>query len=223
MGGKNLREEEAVKHSRIKTVPDAVFDRLWTDAACYADKNAYIDAYTNPAYASYINFTKYGISTLEAYDMLKEIHRYANMDIREIIDLTGQGKARLSHVFCIPKRTIENWYYGKRECAGYFKLMLLRQYHLLRLGKYIMVESDRTFLETVPGVYEKHEPPEQELPGTLPKKAERPAGNQKSWNPGGTPARTGSMDTRGTGSAYRSLDDLLKDTDYLSRLMKKKS
>jgi DNA-binding transcriptional regulator YiaG len=203
-----------VKHSRTKTLPDAVFDTLWTEAPAYENVDFYINAYTNPANQSYINFKPYGISYLEACAMLKTIHSCANMDIRDVIDLTGLGKAKLSHILCIPKRTIENWYYGKRECPAYMKLLLLRQFHLLRLGKYIMTESERTFLDTMPGIYEKHKS------GQKPEILETDL-NDEEWLAALLPNH-GIPDRIETEYSHPGVRELLHETEYLDRLFKKK-
>jgi hypothetical protein len=189
-----------------------VFDLLWTNACIFQDQGTYIHTYTNPVSEEYVNFTRYGISYQESCLMLKELYRLGHLSMKEIIDLSGRCKADLAHEFCMPVRTIENWYYGKRECAPYFRLLLLRQYHLIRLGKYITTESAKRFLETVPGIYDKHEAPVE---------ADGPVVTDpyvdEHWTVDGILGDKNFLDPEQVDKTYRDLAALLEETEYLSR------
>ena len=208
-----------MKHetTRTKVIPNDVFDELWNSALIYTDCDLYIDAYTNPTNISYVNYKGYGISYMDFCKALKELYRLCHLSMKEVIDLTGESKAALSHIFCIPKRTIENWYYGDRECAGYFRLMILRQFHLIRLGKYITVEAEQKYLETVPRIYESHEkkksadskPSFDEFVDSLFEDDEDDIGNIVSDKK--------FLDEGEVNETYSNISDLLKDTDYLRR------
>lgn len=141
--------------SRLKVLPDRVFHSLW-DRAAGTELVDYIRAFTAPLSEEYIDFyKKYKIGPADAAQMLKEIHARANMSLKEIVSEAGIKKSEIYHVFCIPKRTVDDWYAGVNRCPSYVRLMLLRQFHLLRLGKYIILASQKDYRESAPGVY-KH-------------------------------------------------------------------
>ena len=54
------------------------------------------------------------------------------MDIRELRKKTGMTQKAFSEYFGIPKRTIEDWEYGKRQCTDY--LFDLMKYKLEKEG-----------------------------------------------------------------------------------------
>ncbi len=57
------------------------------------------------------------------------------MTIKEMRTASGMTQQQFSDLFSIPKRSIENWEGGKRECPGY--LLRLIEYYL-RKEKLIM-------------------------------------------------------------------------------------
>lgn len=46
--------------------------------------------------------------------------------VREIVAASGLSQAAFGERYCIPKRTVENWCSGSRECPVYIRLMLQR-------------------------------------------------------------------------------------------------
>lgn len=48
------------------------------------------------------------------------------MKIREMRTLLGDTQQKFSDRYGIPKRTLQTWEYGTRECPGYVKALLER-------------------------------------------------------------------------------------------------
>lgn len=57
-------------------------------------------------------------------DELGELWDAAHLTIRDIRVHAGLTQAAFTERFLIPRRTIENWEGGKRECPAYLRLML---------------------------------------------------------------------------------------------------
>lgn len=141
---------------RKKVIPDRLFNKLWTGAEKTNSKEEFIKKYTSPSSTEYVPFKKkFGIEYEESVILLSEIYDKQLMNFKEILVAAGKRKADISNTFCIPIRTVEEWYSGKNKCASYIRLMFIRQYHLLKLGKYIYTESEEKYKTSAPNVYEK--------------------------------------------------------------------
>lgn len=147
-----------------RIVPDRLFSLLWNEAEKSKSKSEYLKKYTLVSSASCIDFKKYRIGYDEGVAMLSEIYEKANMSFREIVAMAEKKKADISNTFCIPIRTVEEWYSGKNKCNSYIRLLLIRQYHLLNLGKFIYTEAEEEFKNTVPSTYKKREEPVEKNP-----------------------------------------------------------
>lgn len=131
------------KSKIIKTIPDRVFCKLWTNACDDIKIYEFIDLFTNPLSKKYIDFhKKYKMDELQAVCMLENIYRMAHLSVKDIINSSGKRKSDIGYIFCIPIRTLEDWYSGKNKCPSYAKLMMLKKFGLFSLGKYIYLESD---------------------------------------------------------------------------------
>lgn len=103
----------------------------------------YIDSFTSPLSNTYINFhKKYKLDELQVINMLENIYRAVHLSVKDIIEMSGKRKADIGYIFCIPIRTLEDWYSEKNKCPSYTRLMMIRKFGLLNLGKYIYLESD---------------------------------------------------------------------------------
>lgn len=151
------------RRPRLKVIPDKAFRKIWDKANMDLSLSEYLNIFTNAtAEKPYIDFKQYYLDYVETVDMLKSIYMLAHMSFREILDAAQVRKAEVSDLFCIPIRTVEEWYSGKNKCSPYIRLMLLREFHLLNLGsKYLKREADIKYLSTMPAVYERHE----DIPG----------------------------------------------------------
>lgn len=131
------------KSKIIRIVPDRIFYRLWKAADSDMKIYEYIDSFTSPLSDTYINFRKkYKMDELQVINMLENIYRAAHLSVKDIIGTSGKRKADIGYIFCIPIRTLEDWCSGKNKCPSYTRLMMIRKFGLLNLGKYIYLESD---------------------------------------------------------------------------------
>ena len=131
------------KSKMIRIIPDKIFYKLWKSADDEIKVYEYIDSFTSSLSNNYIDFRKKcKLDELQTINMLKNIYKAAHLSIREIIEASGEKKANIGYIFCIPIRTLEDWYSGKNKCPSYVRLMLIRKFELLNLGKYIYLESD---------------------------------------------------------------------------------
>lgn len=141
---------------RMKILPDNLFSTLWSEAEKHDDKSEYINKFTSYTSKDVIRFkANYDIEIEEAYNVLSEIFDKQHMTFKEILEAAGKTKAEISHSFCIPYRTVEDWYRGKAKCASYIRLSILRQYHLINLGKHIYTELEEEYKTSKPAVYRK--------------------------------------------------------------------
>ncbi len=131
------------KSKIIRVIPDRIFYKLWRAAECDIKIYEYIDSFTSSLSDDYIDFRKkYKLDELQAIKMLENIYKASHLSVKEIINASGKKKADIGYVFCIPIRTLEDWCSGKNKCPSYVRLMLIRKFELLNLGKYIYLESD---------------------------------------------------------------------------------
>ena len=141
---------------RQRVISNRQFKKMWDKAGKYETEEAFCTAFTNPLSEDYFDFNKkYNMNPIEVFDMLKEIYNKRNMTFRRLIELTGKRKADISNIFCIPIRTIEAWYDGTNPCSPYVKLMILKHFYLLNLGKWVILESDKERVAIKPQVYSK--------------------------------------------------------------------
>ena len=131
------------KSKIIRVIPDRIFYKLWRAAECDIKIYEYIDSFTSSLSDDYIDFRKkYKLDELQTIKMLENIYKASHLSVKEIINASGKKKADIGYVFCIPIRTLEDWCSGRNRCPSYVRLMLIRKFELLSLGKYIYLESD---------------------------------------------------------------------------------
>ena len=126
----------------IRIIPDKIFDELWTLAnSTNIDTNYYsLIVSSNSKY--HLLYKKYDIKYEYFLDMLKNIFVAAHMSVNDIIAYSSMKKSAFAHLFCIPYRTLENWCNGSRTCPDYVRLMMLRQFKLIKLGHHIYISSE---------------------------------------------------------------------------------
>jgi DNA polymerase-1 len=49
----------------------------------------------------------------------------AHMSVRQIKEASGMSQLKFAERFCIPRRTVEDWCAGKRECPDYLRLLIM--------------------------------------------------------------------------------------------------
>ena len=143
-----------MRKQRLKIIPDRVFHKLWDNVDKYDTQDGYINNVISCE--KIFAFKKYGMDYAEASLALAHIYDLKRMSFKEIIEKAGTRKSIVSHIFCIPIRTVEDWYSGINGSPPYIRLMILKYFHLLNLGKHIRLESDINFFKTQPAVYVKH-------------------------------------------------------------------
>lgn len=67
----------------------------------------------------------------ERLDQLRAIYTAVHRPVREIVSAAGMTQAAFAEHFCIPRRTVEDWCRGVRECPLYTRLMMQRILGLL--------------------------------------------------------------------------------------------
>lgn len=151
------------KKTRIIIIQNKDFAKFWKVVNEGYLIQDYEDNFLSIQNASYIDFkNKYNMDPFLAKKMLDNIFECANLSLKEICEKAGKKKTQVRDIFCIPQRTVEDWYYEKKKMNPAIKLMVLKQFHLLDLGKYIYLESDIEFENTKPAIYEKHSDKRQE-------------------------------------------------------------
>lgn len=103
-------------------------------AACVRECAAYddMDAYISDVALS----TIWGDNdTPEATTLsnLRSIYQAVNRPVRVIVAASGLSQAAFAERYCIPRRTVENWCSGARECPLYTRLLLQRAEGLLKI------------------------------------------------------------------------------------------
>lgn len=142
-----------MSRQRLKIVPDRIFHKIWNHIDKYTTMDDYVSSLSMDP--SIFNYNSYGITYSECIYMLKSLYKAKNMSFKELIDAAGSKKSEISHIFCIPIRTVEDWYSGKNRTPSYVKIMLLKQYHMLDLGKYVRLASSIEYIQTQPSIYIK--------------------------------------------------------------------
>ena len=142
---------------RKKVISDKLFHELWTTAKAYKDPYHYANEIIRLNNACAKDLKKTSLDADEIYDMAKKIFGMQQMTISQIVVKSGKKKAEISHIFCIPIRTLEDWCAEKAKCPDYVKIMMLKQFHLFRLGKYVCLASEEEYKETKPSIYEHSE------------------------------------------------------------------
>ena len=104
-------------------------------AACVRECAAYkdLDAYISDLSLSTIWDDKDGIPDASIRFALRSIYTAVNRTPKEIVAASGLSQAAFAERYCIPKRTVENWCSGARECPIYTRLLLQRVEGLLKI------------------------------------------------------------------------------------------
>ena len=122
-------------------IPDRVFHKIWNVSCDYDEFSSFYNSITSVKSKNYIDLYKYGFDLDLIYDTLRSIHKYSHYSFSVFLDEYKIKKATISHRFCIPIRTIENWCNGSGKCAPYVMLMILECYNIKYLPDNIYTES----------------------------------------------------------------------------------
>lgn len=111
---------EASPHASV-TLPDKLFYELFGAAIKTADRDAYVSDW---ALSSAWGDAPEAEIPANRVEELGQLWDAAHLTIRDIRAHTGLSQAAFAVRYCIPRRTVENWESGDRQCADYTRLLL---------------------------------------------------------------------------------------------------
>lgn len=100
---------------------DKLFYALWAAALDCTDRDAYVSDW---ALSSAWGDDQKPEIPAARIEMLGQLWDAAHLTIRDIRAHTGLSQAAFAVRYCIPRRTVENWERGDRQCADYIRLLL---------------------------------------------------------------------------------------------------
>lgn len=100
---------------------DKLFYTLWAAALDCADRDAYVSDW---ALSSAWGDAPEADVPADRVEELGHLWDAAHLTIRGIRAHTGLSQAAFAVRYCIPRRTVENWESGDRQCADYVRLLL---------------------------------------------------------------------------------------------------
>ena len=92
-----------------------------TEAANYSSSGAYVSGIMR---ASIWGDAPDAPIPPERLDQLRSIYAATSRPVREIVATAGMTQAAFAEHFCIPRRTLQDWCRGVRECPLYTRLMI---------------------------------------------------------------------------------------------------
>ena len=98
-----------------------LFNTLWAAALDCADRDTYVSDWALSS--AWGDELKAEIPAARI-EMLGQLWDTAHLTIRDIRAHTGLSQAAFAVRYCIPRRTVENWESGDRQCADYVRLLL---------------------------------------------------------------------------------------------------
>lgn len=109
---------------------DTQFPACVREVPAYADIDAYV---SDLALSSMWGDVEDEDIPAQRLDDLRSIYQAVNRTVREIVSASGLSQAAFAERYCIPRRTVENWCSGARECPLYTRLLLQRAEGLLKI------------------------------------------------------------------------------------------
>lgn len=152
---------------KIKIIDDKYFYKAWRLVPKFDDCDSYLKRLTTSDSPDFLDFKKYHLDLVQTTDLLRNVYNSYNTSIYDIINKIGISKSKLAEIFCIPKHTVENWYYGVRSCPDYVKLMIIRHYYLLDLGRGIKLKSEVDRISLKPKIYKQRKVNKKDKPNDI--------------------------------------------------------
>jgi hypothetical protein len=107
---------------------DIQFIKCARECAAYTDPDAYVsDLFLSTIWGDSPEEEVPASRVAELRAVWDAVHR----PVREIVSAAGMTQAAFAEHFCIPRRTVEDWCRGVRECPLYTRLMMQRILGLL--------------------------------------------------------------------------------------------
>lgn len=113
---------------RLKAMNDNQFTACVLECAAYTDRESYI---SKMATSSIWGDSADAEIPQNRIDAIGAIWDAVNRSVRDIVANSGLSQAAFAERYCIPKRTLENWCFGSRECPIYLRLLLQRAENLI--------------------------------------------------------------------------------------------
>ena len=101
---------------------DKQFYEIYTDALNATDRDAFVSDWS----LSSIFGDGYDDDISSRAEQIGKIWDVAHMSVQELCSRSGIGQSELSRKFCIPLRTVQNWFGGQNRCPQYVVLMMSR-------------------------------------------------------------------------------------------------
>lgn len=195
---------------------DRTFHKLVDEVKHYQSEQEYISSLIRN---KLFNYKEIGLNYEEATQLLKIIYTNINKSLKTIMKECKCTKSEVSHIYCIPIRTIEDWYIEKNRCPNYIKILILKQFHKFKLGNYIKLQSDITHDETKEKTYitsEKCKPQKLNKNNPIEKEIEKPERiyAPQNWYDYHLPQNIKGRSTK--------TKQLLEDTAYIDQLIKRR-
>ena len=122
-------------------IPDRIFHKLWNIALESKDFTSFYNNITNLESKQYTNLFKFGLDMELLYETLSSIYKASHYTIPDLLEEYDIKKSSLSHRFCIPIRTVENWCNGTGKCSSYIIIMILEGYGIKYLPERVYTKS----------------------------------------------------------------------------------
>lgn len=107
---------------------DKIFYMIWEDAISNSDCDAFVSDWT---LSSIWEDPDDADIPQDRIDQLQQIWTAAHMSFADIVRFTGLKQTQFATRYCIPYRTVQNWFAGVSNCPDYMRLLLLRDLHVL--------------------------------------------------------------------------------------------
>lgn len=127
-------EKPVAASSASVSLPDKLFQELFGVAIKTADRDAYVSDWALSSAWGDDPEAEIPEARIEALGQLWDA---AHLTIRDIRAHTGLSQAAFAVRYCIPRRTVENWESGDRQCPDYLRLLLSQT-----VGLYTRPEAD---------------------------------------------------------------------------------
>jgi hypothetical protein len=115
-------EKDIIRRLTIMSNHD--FYTLWSAALAAADQEMYVAEWsTSSIWGEPEDLTDDDL--LRIADYCGKLWDSAHMPVREIKEASGMSQLKFAERFCIPRRTVEDWCAGKRECPDYLRLLIM--------------------------------------------------------------------------------------------------
>lgn len=109
---------------------DKQFYLIYTEALDSTDRDAFVSDWAlSTTFGD--NFDVDDDTIISRAEEIRKTWDVAHMSVQDLCSRAGIGQSELSRKFCIPLRTVQNWFGGQNRCPQYIILMMARLLHQL--------------------------------------------------------------------------------------------